>query len=511
MSHEKIWKGVLYHMLFNSYIFIFLFLPLVLLGWYGLNRLHQYNLAMVFLSGMSLWFYGYFNTYYLTIIIISILINYFLSYLLTLAHGRTARRIGLISGTGINLAVLFYFKYYDFFVENINSLFQTDFNLKHILLPLGISFFTFQQLSFIIDRCTGKTEHYSFIHYVAFVTFFPQLIAGPIVLYKEIIPQFEDFTKRSFQIQYFTKGLSLFILGLSKKVLLADTLALTTNFGFAQTYFLDTPSTILVTLAYTFQIYFDFSGYSDMAMGLAWMFNIQLPVNFNSPYKACSVKELWQRWHMTLSRFFITYVYIPLGGSQKGTARTILNTMIVFSLSGLWHGANWTYVAWGVMQGVLVVWDNLGIIGIKGASEKSPSRFLIPKWLGWIFTFSFFNLSLFFFRSENMAAAFQLFKNLFSFKSTGYLYKLAASMDIPEFYIVEQALKLVFPDLLSMAYIVLFLLILAISGFILTRPNALQMVESSQYNSRFCWFISLLFIWCLISFSQVSTFIYFNF
>ena len=463
------------------------------------------------MTGMSLWFYGYFNTYYLFIIIASILINYLISYLLTFCKTRRANQFGLFAGVAANLAILFYFKYYDFFIENINYVFRADFNLKHILLPLGISFFTFQQLSFIIDRCTGKTEHYSFINYAAFVTFFPQLIAGPIVLYKEIIPQFDDLSRRNFDISSFARGISLFVIGLSKKVLLADVLALVTNFGFEQTYFLDSPSTLLVILSYTFQIYFDFSGYSDMAIGLGYMFNVQLPVNFNSPYKAGSVKELWQRWHMTLSRFFVTYVYIPLGGSKKGKARTILNTMVIFSLSGLWHGANWTYVAWGVMQGLLVVWDNLGIIGVRGSQKKNPSRFYIPRWLGWFFTFSFFNLSLFFFRSESMAHAFQMFKNLFSFRNTGYIHKLVINMDIPEFYIFKQAVTMFAPEMLPVAYIILFLLILIASAFILTRKNALQIVETADYGSGFCWFIVILFIWSLISFSQVSTFIYFNF
>lgn len=498
-------------MLFNSYIFIFIFLPVVLLGWYGLNKFRKYEGAKLFLAGMSLWFYGYFNTYYLLIIVLSILVNYFISFLMTFSRTKLTNRIGLIGGVGMNLGILFYFKYYDFFIENINYIFRSDFNLKHILLPLGISFFTFQQLSFIIDRCTGKAEHYSFTNYITFVTFFPQLIAGPIVLYKEMIPQFEDLSKRTFNIDNFAKGISLFVLGLGKKVLLADVLALATNFGFEQTYFLDSPSTLLVILAYTFQIYFDFSGYSDMAMGLGYMFNIELPVNFYSPYKACSVKELWQRWHMTLSRFFITYVYIPLGGSKKGKTRTMLNTMIIFALSGLWHGANWTYVAWGVMQGLLVVWDNLGIVGIKGSKEKVPARFHIPRPLGWFFTFSFFNLSLFFFRSESMTYAFQMFKNLFSFKNTGYVYKLAAQMDIPEFYIFKQAINMFAPQVLNIAYVVLFLLILAISAFILTRKNSLEIVNGTTYSSGFCWYITIIFIWSLISFSQVSTFIYFNF
>ena len=379
------------------------------------------------------------------------------------------------------------------------------------VLPLGISFFTFQQLSFIIDRCNRKAPHYSFANYLTFVTFFPQLIAGPIVLYKEMMPQFEDLSNRKFNADNFAKGIVLFTIGLGKKVLLADVLALPANFGFEQTAFLDSPSTLFVILAYTFEIYFDFSGYSDMAMGLGKMFNIELPVNFNSPYKACSVKELWQRWHMTLSRFFIQYVYIPLGGSRRGKLRTIFNTFIVFFLSGLWHGANWTYVAWGTMQGLLVIWDNLGIVGVRGSDEKVPARFQIPRWLGWVFTFSFFNLSLFFFRSDSMTNAFQMFKNLFSFKETGYLLKVAAKLDIPEFYLFKQAINLFAPDILPYAYLVLFFLLLLVSAFILTRRNAVQIVSEHPLDSKLCIFITVLFVWSVISFSQVSTFIYFNF
>lgn len=498
-------------MLFNSYIFIFLFLPLVLIGWYVLNYFKKYEVAKLFLAGMSLWFYGYFNKYYLTIIVFSILGNYLLSYLMKFSKTKLTARLGLIAGILFNLGFLFYFKYYDFFFENINLVFHTNFNLKHILLPLGISFFTFQQLSFVVDRCTGKAEHYSFINYLTFVTFFPQLIAGPIVLYKEMMPQFEDISNRKFDVDSFAKGIVFFTIGLGKKVLLADTLAIPVNYGFEQTQFLDTPATLLVILAYTFEIYFDFSGYSDMAIGLGKMFNIELPINFDSPYKACSVKELWQRWHMTLSRFFIQYVYIPLGGSRKGKLRTIFNTFMVFFLSGLWHGANWTYVAWGTMQGLLVIWDNLGIIGIEGSEEKVPVRFHIPRWLGWIFTFSFFNLSLFFFRSDNMTNAFQMFKNIFSFKNTGYLYKVAAKMDIPEFYLIKQVINLTMPDMLTYAYLAAFILLLIISGFILTRKNTMQIVREQPFNSRFCLWITVIFIWSVISFSQVSTFIYFNF
>lgn len=498
-------------MLFNSYIFIFLFLPLTLAGWYYLNNKKAYRGAQYFLAGMSLWFYGYFNPYYLAIIIVSILGNYLLSYLMQFSKSKLTARLGLLSGLFFNLGFFFYFKYYDFFFENINMVFHTGFTLKNILLPLGISFFTFQQISFIVDRCLGKASHYPFSSYITFVTFFPQLVAGPIVLYKEMMPQFEDVANRRFHADHFAKGIVLFTLGLSKKVLLADVLALPVNYGFDQNAFLDTPSTLLVVLAYTFQIYFDFSGYSDMAMGLGYMFNIELPINFNSPYKACSVKELWQRWHITLSRFFIQYVYIPLGGSRGKKAKTLLNIFMVFFLSGLWHGANWTYVAWGTMQGLLVVWDNLGIIGVKGSNDKVPAKLYIPRWLGWILTFCFFNLSLIFFGSSNMSGAFQMFKNIFSFKRTGYFYKVAATLDIPEFYIFKQMINMIDPALLSFAYGVLFILLLLISAFIVSRSNALQIVKKRPLNLKLCIITSLLFLWCIISFSQVSTFIYFNF
>lgn len=503
-------------MLFNSYIFIFLFLPVVLLGWYGCNHYRRYKLANLLLAGMSLWFYGYFNVSYLAIILASIGLNYALSFLLTLVHDDTAHkkiwnRIGLCAGILLNLGILFYFKYYDFFIENINYVFHTNYTLKHILLPLGISFFTFQQLSFVIDRCLGKSAHYSFLNYITFVTFFPQLIAGPIVLYKEMIPQFEDLSRRHFDASSFAHGIYLFVLGLAKKVLLADTFALVANYGFAQTFSLDSISTVAVILAYTFELYFDFSGYSDMAIGLGRMFHIELPVNFDAPYRSCSMKEFWQRWHITLSRFFITYVYIPLGGSRKGRVRMLLNTFLVFLLSGLWHGAAWTYVAWGAMQGLLVVWDNLGIIGISGREEKRPSRFHIPPWLGWIFTFTLFNLSLFFFRSQSMAGAIQLFKNLFSGSYNGKIYEIAAQLDISELYAVKQMLDLAAPGLVNYMYLVFLLLLFALSFFLVFRPTAYERTTRGELTSRRCWLICILLVWCIISLSQVSTFLYFNF
>ncbi len=497
-------------MLFNSYIFIFIFLPLALSGYYLLNRFEKYTLAKLFLSLMSLWFYAYFNVKYLWIIVFSILGNYAISFLL-FRSGKKESRIALFTGLLLNLGLFFYFKYFDFFIENINAVFRQDFPLRNILLPLGISFFTFQQLSYTIDRAKGRAEHCSFIDYLTFVTFFPQLIAGPIVLHREMLPQFADLKKKRIRPENFSRGLILFTLGLGKKVLLADILAQIVNYGFSNALLLDTTSTVLMMLAYTFQIYFDFSGYSDMAIGLGLLFNIDLPVNFDSPYKACSVKELWQRWHMTLSRFFIQYVYIPLGGSRKGRARTLLNIFLVFFLSGIWHGANWTYIAWGTMQGLLVVWDNLGIVGVRGSDEKRKAKITIPRPVGWFFTFSFFNLSLLFFGSDSMKTALQLFKNILAFRNTGHLWKMVDKLTITELYPFTKFMDMRFPQYGNWVNLTLFILLLVISAILIRGKNARTIALNADFTKKTALWCAVLFVWCVISFEQVSTFIYFNF
>jgi len=504
-------------MLFNSYIFIFIFLPLTLLGYFGLNQFKHYSLSKIYLCIMSLWFYAYFNTYYLWIIVASLALNYAISLLirhyeklhthLSKAMGRTFLFLGLL----LNLGLFFYFKYLDFVIENINLFTKSHLRLYNIILPLGISFFTFQQLGYIIDRTKGEVEHINFIDYMTFVTFFPQLIAGPIVLHSELVPQFNNIANKKIIPDNLSRGIILFTLGLSKKVLLADILSVIVNAGFSNAFFLDTTSALLMILAYTFQIYFDFSGYSDMAIGLGLMFNVKLPVNFNSPYQACSVKELWQRWHITLSRFFIKYVYIPLGGSRKGRIRTLFNSFMVFFLSGIWHGAAWTYIAWGTIQGLLVVWDNLGIMKVKGTNDKINAKFTIPRPLGWFLTFGFFNLSLIFFGADSISTSVTIFKDILMFKNTGYIYKLAANLNIPELYLLTKAVDLKFPAYNNILYLVIFILLLLISALFIKGRNAYEIAMNSPLGNKLCFISSILFVWCIISFSQVSTFIYFNF
>lgn len=323
-------------MLFNSYIFILLFLPVTLIGYYIFNKFKKYKLAKTFLLVMSIWFYAYFNITYLPIIITSIIFNFMIYK--GMQKDKLNKKILLIIGIIFNIGMLIYFKYFDFFIENINVLFKTDFALKHILLPLGISFFTFQQVSFVIDSYKQEVPSYKILDYALFVTFFPQLIAGPIVSHDEIVPQFEDLQNKKLNFDNFAKGIYAFTLGLAKKVLIADMFGKIVNYGFINAGGLNTTNAILVMLAYTFQIYFDFSGYCDMATGIGLMFNIKLPMNFNSPYKSLNIIEFWKKWHITLTRFFTKYVYIPLGGSKKGTARTYANIFIIFFLSGIWHG-----------------------------------------------------------------------------------------------------------------------------------------------------------------------------
>ena len=425
-------------MLFNSYLFIFIFLPIVLIGWFSLNKIKKYELAEIFLIGMSLWFYAYFNFSYLFIIVGSCLFNFILSYLInriekkyffidknTVADkhnlknnkGNTLVKILGITGITVNLGILFYYKYYDFFIENINFIFQKDYNLKNILLPLGISFFTFQQLSYVIDRMRGTAPHYGLVDYMSFVTFFPQLIAGPIVLHSELIPQFKDEEKRKFNTDNFTDGCIQFILGLGKKVLIADTLALVVNGAYDYRYYFTTCSAFLFILAYIFELYFDFSGYCDMAMGIGKMFNYDIPKNFYYPYKSTSMKEFWNRWHMTLNRFFTNYVYIPLGGNRCGKLKHSINLLITFLVSGLWHGANWTFCIWGGIHGLAQIIENIFSNGLKKIRNNKVGKFF-----SLFGVFVFCNLTWIFFRAERVSDALYVIRKMCSGILSGELY-----------------------------------------------------------------------------------------
>ncbi len=342
-------------MLFNSYVFLCLFLPAVLLGYSVLTRWTTRRAAIAFLTVASLAYYGWWSPVYLLLIGASVLFNFGMGAAIGRRTGTPGGKTLLVAGVAANLALLGWFKYANFLLDSVNAVAETGLRLEHIVLPIGISFFTFQQVAYLVDAWRAETREYDLVDYTLFVTFFPQLIAGPIVHHREMLPQFTRRGDALLRARDLSVGATIFVIGLLKKVVLADTAA-----GFASPVFRAadggwTPSfgdAWLGALAYAMQLYFDFSGYSDMAVGLGRLFGIRLPLNFHSPYKATSIVDFWRRWHVTLSRFLRDYLYIPLGGNRHGPVRRYGNLMATMVLGGLWHGAGWTFAFWGLLHGL---------------------------------------------------------------------------------------------------------------------------------------------------------------
>lgn len=485
-------------MLFNSYIFIFLFLPFTLIGYFSLNHFSKYALAEYFLVFMSLWFYAYFNVTYLPIMLISIIMNYTIGTYMAKSENQKRKLLFMIIGCFLNIGVLFYYKYMGFTIENMNRLFGTNFTIIKLLLPLGISFFTFQQLSYLIDSYQKKMKAYTFREYALFVSFFPQLIAGPIVLHSETIPQFEDKKKRHFNWDNFSLGIMAFSYGMAKKVLVADAFGNIVNFGFSGIENLSSTNAIFVMLAYTIQIYFDFSGYCDMATGIAKMFNIDLPMNFNSPYKAVSVTDFWKRWHITLTRFLRTYIYFPLGGNRKGNVRTYSNLFIVFLVSGIWHGANYTFILWGLLHGIVMVIERLN----KKYIEK------IPRILSWCITFIFINIAWVFFRANSISEAMALFDQILAFHFTPITGDMIHVFGYDGFLFVCKQLGEAGVLLKTIAPYALVVIVLCILLFCKNTNERIKDFHPTTINAVVC---AVLLFFSIISLSGVSTFLYFNF
>ncbi|MBC7578517.1 MAG: MBOAT family protein [Tardiphaga sp.] len=337
-------------MQFNSPIFLFVFLPVTFAGFFLLGHFRAFFAAALWAAIASLVFYSWDTWRLLPLILSSIIFNYIVGRLLA---DRQSRAI-LWTGIGMNLAGLAYFKYGNFIGENLVHLgFASP--IEDIVLPIGISFFTFTQIAFLVDASRGEAKEYRFVHYVLFVTYFPHLIAGPILHHKDIMPQFAEARIYGFNIATFALGLGWFAAGIFKKVVLADSIAPFADAAFnaaAKGEVVTSADAWLGAISYTLQLYYDFAGYSDMAIGLALMMGIAVPLNFYSPYKATSLIEFWRRWHMTLSRFLRDYLYIPLGGSRNGTIRRYVNLALTMVLGGLWHGASWNFVLWGAIHGV---------------------------------------------------------------------------------------------------------------------------------------------------------------
>ena len=510
-------------MLFNSYVFLFDFLPLVLLLFHGLRRLGRERGAVFMLAVMSLAYYGWWSWKYLLLLIPLMLVNYIVAQRMVdfreRQRPRAVKRL-LILGLSLNLAALGYYKYANFFVDNINALFGLDLFLATIVLPLGISFFTFQKIALLVDVYYGKVGRLDLLDYALFVAFFPQLIAGPIVHHSEMMPQFKQL--RRVPPAWLGLGGTIFVIGLAKKVLLADTAALyaTPQFNAAAAGTqLDMLAAWSGALAYTAQLYFDFSGYSDMAIGLGLLFGVRLPLNFASPYQAVSIIDFWRRWHMTLSRFLRDYLYIPLGGNRKGPARRHANLFTTMVLGGIWHGAGWTFVVWGALHGAYLIvnhgWRELRarLHLQREASSRAGRRF------AQLITFFAVVIAWVFFRADDMDAALAMLKAMFG------MYGIAAPASLatllPHWPVSSApadaaiALGVVVP-LLSLAWF---------------APNTQQLTgyvgpegtygsgiaepgpAAIRWNGSAIWavLIGMLFALCLMSMSRVSEFIYFQF
>lgn len=487
-------------MLFNSYVFILAFLPVTLCGYYFLHSRGRETLAYVWLAGASLFFYGYFTPHYLLIIGGSILVNYRLSVVLDGAE-KGRRKKGLLwFGVLFNLGLLFYFKYFDFFLENINLVFHQEFALRNIVLPLGISFFTFQQVSYVIDSYHGETKGYSLLEYTVFVTFFPQLVAGPIVLHHELLPQIQAVENHRFDEEWLARGMMIFAVGLFKKVILADTFGKAVTWGFGQVELLTGMEAFLVMLSYTMQIYLDFSGYCDMALGIANMFHIQLPMNFNSPYKAFSIVEFWKRWHITLTRFLRQYIYFPLGGSRKGEFRTYRNIFLVFLASGLWHGANWTFILWGALHGLANVltrkfqkyWDGMHAV------------------VRWGITFLFINLTWVIFRADSITQAGQFIRKIVGMHGLSISEELLDCFRLPEFTFVLQHLHSgTGTGIASVRGIEMIGLLAVCMVLVLNGKNCYEREWKTTWGTAVS--TTVLLVWSIMSLAGVSVFLYFNF
>ena len=478
-------------MLFNSYEFIFAFLPLTFILYFYLNYKKAYIGAKLLLLVSSLFFYSWWNPIYLPIILASMFINYQFGNILSKKYKN--KKLVLYIGIIFNLLLLGYFKYYDFFIENFNTIFNFNANLLHLALPLAISFFTFQQISYLVDSYRHETKEYNFLNYALFVTFFPQLIAGPIVHHKEMMPQFENDNNRSINLRNITLGIFIFSIGLFKKVVIADTFATWATKGFDIAETLNLFAAWFTSLSYTFQLYFDFSGYTDMAIGIALLFNIKLPINFNSPYKALDIQDFWRRWHMTLSRFLRDYIYIPLGGNRKGEFMMYINLMATFLLGGIWHGAGWTFVFWGFLHGFALVvhrlWQKYG--------------FRLWSWLAWFITFNFINITWVFFRAKEWDDAMKVLGSMFSLDNVVLPKFLESKLGFLAQYDVEFGFFYWYMETIIWIPIILVL--------VLFSKNSMQRAESFSLNLKTAFFTGFILTAGIVSLNKVSEFLYFNF
>lgn len=488
-------------MLFNSYEFLFAFLPIVFVLFFAIGKKNHQSAAS-FLSLASLFFYAWLSIEALPILLGSIVIN----YLFGLKISTTGKKHWLSIAVIFNLVILSFFKYVNFFIDNANFVLPST-NLitpLDIVLPIGISFFTFTQIAFLVDCYQGKVKEKNFVHYLLFVTYFPHLIAGPVLHHAQMMPQFAKKETYSLDYEKIGLGVLIFTIGLAKKILIANPLG-----EYADSFFngIDSSSSPsfanawLGTLAYTFQIYFDFSGYTDMAIGISLLFGIHLPINFNAPYQATNIIEFWRRWHISLSNFLRDYLYIPLGGNKKGVSQRYINLMITMILGGLWHGANWTFILWGLAHGLLLSWNHFW--RSLAISRVFNSKIFKPVF--WILTFTVICFTWILFRVEDVHHLQPVYSGLMGFNSFDNLkqnWAFAEHLKASRLY-----------ELLALSFLIIWL----------GKPSHLLMDSLGHWHQKTLWLptaikfngiavlVFLFMMYCINMVGNYNPFLYFQF
>ncbi len=520
-------------MLFNSIEFLFVFLPALLLVFFQLGRL-SHRAAAGWLTLGSIFFYAWWNPTYVLLLLGSIFFNFWVGRALAQRDdvGSARRQQLLLWGILADLALLAYYKYANFFVDTVNTLAHADIGLADIVLPLGISFFTFTQIAFLVDAARGQAKEFDFVHYSLFVTYFPHLIAGPVLHHKEMMPQFGQPETYRFSPEFLTVGMTMFALGLFKKVVLADGIAPYAGPVFIAAAQGDSVGLFQAwggALAYTLQLYFDFSGYSDMAIGLSYMIGVRLPLNFDSPYKATNITDFWRRWHMTLSRFLRDYLYIPLGGNQKGPVRRYINLMATMLLGGLWHGAGWTFVMWGGLHGLALVvhqaWRSwCARLGHDVTHSSRAGRmasialtFLVVV-VGWVF-----------FRADSLEAAMVIVRGMFGMSGISLPDVIAARFGPLAPWLVAHGVM--FSQGGGRSFVMTFVWVAALLPLVFLAPNTQQIMRrfsptlstrdttSTSNTTQLAWLnsprwalaMSVVLALGLLSLTRHSEFLYFQF
>ena len=481
-------------MQFNNYYFILYFLPIILILYFTLGKINDLVRKLILIVG-SFIFYAYADFKLSLILVISLILNYSFAKLCE----KKQQKSFFLAPTVINICLLLVFKYTNFAISNINTLFNQSLQLKTWALPLGISFFTFSQISYITAICKEELKT-NLIDYLTYILFFPKLIMGPLMEPDDFLGKLNDTSLHKINWDNIAFGIKSFSFGLFKKALLADTFAVAVNWGFSHTDKATSIDWLLIMLFYTFEIYFDFSGYTDMAVGTSIMFNIELPMNFDSPYKAVSIRDFWKRWHISLTKFWTKYVYIPLGGSKKGDFMTCVNMMVVFLVSGLWHGANWTFILWGVLHGAFSI--------IERITPDIPVN-KITKPLKTIWTFIIVNILWLLFRAESVSQWFSICKTIVKLEEKTISSGLIKKFNLPEADLIFNNFPTITNWNDTFRGLIMCIFILASCIICFVPENNYRTLKKISIISIL--FAALAFIWGITCLGGESVFVYNNF